>query len=1024
MINGLTGPDIDFIYPALLFVQKNNHLKFFIIRRSKSGQFMPRSAIIFILFGITGLLIACNAALTNKSTCVSCHQGLEAVSATHPVCIDCHGGDSKSEDKDASHQTMYGPKNPSDPKFWDQTCGKCHPYQLKRVRANIMLTNTGMIKNIQKTWEGEDGRLYSTRPAQVFSENGRPLELKAVSQLDHLSGDLYRKFCSRCHVSQEDNQKYAASHSSGCAACHFPYNDTATYRGNDLTVKGKRPYSESHRLAAVPRNDVCLRCHNRSGRMALTYQGLHDGNNSLVPTRNGLPGPEIMSGARNLTYIAEDIHFTKGMDCIDCHTSRDTMGDGYAYENMYHQTEIGCEDCHGTGTNRPDVNEITRENDEAVRESQNYPLTMRPGMKMITTGKGRKYSNVFYDAGNVYVLGKRSGKLHQSPVITGTPEHTITGHERMECFACHSRAVPQCFGCHTRYDRSRLGKDYIKDQETPGKFSETEDWRTLYPFPLSVNQRGKISPVTPGCQTFVTVIDEKGKTIKTEYVARFKGENRLRFAPFYSHNTGKKAVGCRECHANPAFLGFGQHVINGDSIEPTMLCEQSKEKPLDGYLKMKNGKISAFSAIVRENSRPLIGSEIKRILAVNQCLVCHEDPKDPIYQKELDDTLLSICFSRSGPLNLELPGERKISKAHPITPERKKVQVQLKDIPGSTYTVIFDQIMTTRSVEKDFVQKTFGKEDPEFFQKNCGSCHVKSCVDCHERDGDVLIRPTSEKCLDCHNGYFTGWEFYGRAPREDNLRYQRGKKANGEPFLNMLPDVHAQAGMECGDCHSMKSLMTGGKSSKTCADCHTPNPAVIEHRINAHLKNLECYTCHSAWAAQEYGTFFIRFEDSSNKQYFRLRPWGSAEYIKSGFLKKQDSSPLGINQKGKISPIRPQFIVYFTDLKNNRPVGEENRLIASRWKTFFPHTIRRGTVMCDGCHNNPGRFLLEKEEDRMYRLQKNGMTLASFWSQKGQTVGNGSFMTSSRFKKMTSKPPEFKRAYINKWSQLIKAVAD
>jgi len=99
VINGLTGPDIDFIYPALLFVQKNNHLKFFIIRRSKSGQFMPRSAIIFILFGITGLLIACNAALTNKSTCVSCHQGLEAVSATHPVCIDCHGGDSKSEDK-------------------------------------------------------------------------------------------------------------------------------------------------------------------------------------------------------------------------------------------------------------------------------------------------------------------------------------------------------------------------------------------------------------------------------------------------------------------------------------------------------------------------------------------------------------------------------------------------------------------------------------------------------------------------------------------------------------------------------------------------------------------------------------------------------------------------------------------------------------------------------------------------------------------------------------------------------------
>jgi len=983
---------------------------------------MFRPIIIATFSAFVFLLSGCANASQGKSTCISCYQGLEPASATHPICVDCHGGDSKSEDKEASHRTMFGPKNPSDPKFWDQTCGKCHPYHLQRVQANIMLTNTGMIKNIQRTWEGEDNRLYSTRPAKVFSENGSPLELKGVSQLNHLSGELYRKFCSRCHVGQEDNQKYAASHSSGCAACHFPYNDTATYQGDDLAIKSKRPYSANHQLAALPGNDVCLRCHNRSGRMALTYQGLYDGNNALVPTRNGLPGPRMISGARNLTFITEDIHFVGGMDCIDCHTSRDIMGDGYAYENMYHQTEIGCEDCHGTGKNRPDFSEITRENDEAVRESKNYSIKMQPGMKMITTGKGRKYSNVFFESGNVYVLGKRTGKLHQSPVVTGTPEHTIAGHERLECYTCHSRAVPQCFGCHTRYDRTKFGKDYIKNMETKGKFSETEDWRTLYPFPLALNQRGRISPVTPGCQTFVTVVDEHGRTIKKEYVAKFKGKNRLRFAPFFSHNTGKTAVGCSECHANPMFLGFGQHVVNDNSIHATMLCEKSKKKPVDGFLKMKNGKVKAFSAITRKHSRPLNGSEIKRVLAVNQCLVCHSDPKDLIYQKPLDETMLNVCLNRSDQLNLELPGSRDTTKSRPSLPERKKVRFRVKNIPNSKYNAIFNQIMSTRSIEKAFVQKTLGKDDPKFFQKNCNSCHVKTCVDCHEKDGDVLIRSTSKKCLDCHNGYFTGSEFYGRAPREDNLRYQRGKKVKGDTYLKMLPDVHSQTGMECGDCHSMKSLMAGKKSSKTCVDCHKVNPAVIEHRIDAHQKNLECYACHSAWAAQEYGTFFVRFRESSNKKYFRLRPWGSKEYIKSGFLKKQDSSPLGINKRGKASPIRPQFIVYFSDVKNNKPVGEENRLLTARWKAFFPHTIRRGTVMCDGCHNNPGRFLLEKEEDRIYRLQKNGMSLASFWSQKGQTVGNGSFMTPDRFKKMASKPPEFKKEYVKKWKRLIKAV--
>jgi hypothetical protein len=982
---------------------------------------MPRSFIIFMFIGITWALFSCNTGLKNQSSCVSCHQGLEPASDTHPICVDCHGGNPKSEDKRVSHQTMLGPINPSDPKFWAQTCGRCHLYQLDRVRANIMFTNTGMIKDIQETWEGEDGRLYGARPENVFSAKGVPLDLHGVSQLNNLAGELYRKFCSQCHVGITANEKYATSHASGCAACHFPYNDTAVYRGNDPNIKGRWPYSKTHRLAALPGNDVCLRCHNRSSRMAFTYQGLSEDNTSLVPTRNGLPGPRIFSGARNITYITEDIHFTKGMDCIDCHTSRDVMGDGYAYENAYRQTETTCEDCHGSGSKRPLFQTIVRENDEAVRESNSYAIKMRPGMKMIVTGKSRKYSNVFYQSGKVYVLGKRSGKLYQSPVITGTPEHAIAGHERLECYTCHSRAVPQCFGCHTRYDQTRLGMDYIKNRKTKGKFSETEDWRKLYPFSLALDQQGKISPVVPGSQTFVTVIDEYGRTTQSEYVARFKGKHQLRFAPFYSHNTGVTAVGCSQCHANPAFLGFGQHVINGNSIQATMLSEKSSKEPLDGFLVMKKGKVSAFSAITRENSRPLNTSEIKRILAVNQCLVCHDDPKDPIYQKPLDPMMLNVCLGRS---KLKLPDLPNKKNADILIPDRKKVGFQIKDISHSKYNIIFDQLMSARIIEKDFVQKTFGKVDPEFFQKNCESCHVKNCEDCHRRNGDVLMRPTSSQCLECHKGYFTGWEFYGRAPREDNMRYQRGKTADGETFLKMLPDVHAQAGMDCGDCHSMKSLMAGKKFSKTCVDCHKANPAVIEHRIGAHKESLECYACHSAWAAQEYGTFFIRFANSFNKKYFRLRPWGAKNYVKSGFLKRQDSPPLGIDQRGKISPIRPEFIVYFTDIVNNRPVGKENRLLAARWKAFFPHTIRRGTPMCDDCHNNPERFLLVKQDDHMYRLQKNGMTLESFWSQKGQTIANGSFMPPARFKNMAKKSLEFKQAYVNKWKRFIKAVAN
>jgi hypothetical protein len=575
---------------------------------------------------------------------MSCHKGLEHVSKTHSGCVSCHGGSPESRDKNDAHAGMFSKGNPSAPESWEKTCGMCHRYQMERIRSNIMQTNAGMIRNIQLTWEGEDGRSYTTSGGKDFDPLGRHIETIPVENLDNLSGELYRKFCSRCHIGTSNTDSYSAAHASGCAACHFPWNDTATYEGGNKSMQGKAGHSASHAMAALPDTQVCARCHSRSGRIAYSYQGLYDGNNSLVPTLRGEAGPVMASGARNLVHIAPDVHFAAGMECIDCHTSRDVMGDGFQYQNMYLQTEVACEDCHGSATSVPRYRVITRENDETFRESRSYKRPVQSGMQMIQTSKGRSYSNVFHENGAIWLQGKRSGKLHRSKVITGTPEHTIAGHGRLECYSCHSRTSVQCYGCHTRYDKAKPGMDFIKKEVTPGAFSETEDYRMLYPFPLALNQRGRISPVTPGCQTFITVAEADGTLSKTEYVSKFKGSQQLRFAPFYSHNTGKKAIGCTECHGNPRFLGFGQGVFEGNSIKGTLLCEKSDSKPLDGFLKMVQGKVSAFSAITRENARPLNGAEVKRTLAVNLCLPCHEKATDPIYRKglnarALDDTL-------------------------------------------------------------------------------------------------------------------------------------------------------------------------------------------------------------------------------------------------------------------------------------------------------------------------------------------------------------------------------------------------
>ena len=152
--------------------------------------------------------------------------------------------------------------------------------------------------------------------------------------------------------------------------------------------------------------------------------------------------------------------------------------------------------------------------------------------------------------------------------------------------------------------------------------------------------------MTPGCQTFINVIEADGSRSKDEYVALYKGKPQLRFAPFYGHNTGKRAVGCTECHGNPAFLGFGQHVIEEGEVRGTLLCEKNPKKPLDGFVAMEGGRVVAHAAITRAGARPLEHDEVRRVFAVNLCLVCHDEAKDPIYRKGLDYDALDDALHR------------------------------------------------------------------------------------------------------------------------------------------------------------------------------------------------------------------------------------------------------------------------------------------------------------------------------------------------------------------------------------------
>src|SRR6266487_5165766 len=97
--------------------------------------------------------------------CLTCHQDVPEVSASHPVkafgCVTCHGGERLALNADLAHSTMRGGANPSDLSVVEQSCGgsNCHSgsvaldrNQIERVMTSVQSTYAGAIANIRFTF--------------------------------------------------------------------------------------------------------------------------------------------------------------------------------------------------------------------------------------------------------------------------------------------------------------------------------------------------------------------------------------------------------------------------------------------------------------------------------------------------------------------------------------------------------------------------------------------------------------------------------------------------------------------------------------------------------------------------------------------------------------------------------------------------------------------------------------------------------------------------------------------------------
>ncbi|MCX7613122.1 MAG: hypothetical protein N2Z40_02730 [Caldimicrobium sp.] len=375
--------------------------------------------------------------------CLLCHEE-KIQEKSHGVemlgCSGCHLGNPLASTKVQAHRGLV--KNPADLRVIEKTCGQpnCHPQDIKKVRNSLMATNHGIISRLLFVFR-EDGLLKATPHLGVADLLKGEASFKGSYALDY-----YRKLCGSCHLYLEKGKirGFVGEKGGGCSACHL-----AEFT-EDQRKKRLHPKLEKE----VPL-ERCVRCHNRSGRIGFTYQGLYE------TSQGGIYDLKWVDG-RELIKIESDVHHKAGLHCTDCHIREEIMGDGNFYKNIEEALEVRCETCH---------------------------------QRLLKTDKGRVLTNLKFINGNLYLKGKFTGKLH---LVKGPAKDCDRDyHRRLSCSACHAHHMPQCMGCHVRYDPKERHLDKIKVMETRGLWEEYESYRELLKPVLAV-KKDKIVPVTPG----------------------------------------------------------------------------------------------------------------------------------------------------------------------------------------------------------------------------------------------------------------------------------------------------------------------------------------------------------------------------------------------------------------------------------------------------------------------------------------------------------------------------------------------
>ena len=524
--------------------------------------------------------------------------------------------------KDGEQQKTYSDNHLLTTKIDTDTCGLCHgfvtrinyAYQgaaeeeqrdvLARRGAIKFTTPKGTKVAILDSWVRED--LTDPANPKIIKPEGLPVIVAAKER----DAKLAQKGCEGGKVFPACGMIAGAG---GCAQNQF--SEDCNNNGElDTALTLERKDADGNVLFTETINEDA----NGNGTLDLIDR---------LPREKSIDGRQVryVYGGRNGSTRQMDVHFERGMHCIDCHFLQDVHGDGNVYSTNWDAIEIECEDCHGANkktnflTSGPnggnDMRIAVNENLEPYFEERNGQVIQR---SRVNTGlEWVVPQTIDASAASPYAREAHDPEYHLAEPgvgseFAGEQGSTELVRAKVECATCHNGFLTNCLNCHVDIDVGNKQRKLVDAStgDVTASAGENEIWlrnrhnrghinfqllgllRSTFSMGVSsLSEKGRLGLFRSSMQVAASVTDANGDSLRDQ----------LPFTTFQTKegNSGRMNAATSGVAMNQTMA----HTVRPDEARGCEMCHSL----VNNQGQSRNEHLMAYAFGVGTGSIPVLG---------------------------------------------------------------------------------------------------------------------------------------------------------------------------------------------------------------------------------------------------------------------------------------------------------------------------------------------------------------------------------------------------------------------------------